>query len=77
VHGNADTLEPVGRGEAAIDLLSRGLAGERADLDAGAHSPICDEVIVPRPHARVEQVYCSAVCRKTAAARRELVEVAA
>ncbi len=62
----AYVLEPVTAGETAIDLLSRGPAGELADLGVLARCPVCDMRIVPHPRARRETVYCSNRCLKAA-----------
>jgi hypothetical protein len=74
----AYALEPVTTGETAIDLLSRGLAGELANLEALAHCPVCDARIRPQKWARREQVYCSSRCLKVAWGRSHpKVDVAA
>jgi hypothetical protein len=74
----AYVLEPASEGDVAIDMLSRGLADELASLDAQSHCVVCDAVIVSRGRRpRREQFYCSSRCRKTAANRRELLDVAA
>jgi hypothetical protein len=70
-------LEPPTRRDIAVDTLSRGLAGELADLDALGRCPVCDGRVVQHPRARVPRVYCSETCRKIASARRERLDVAA
>jgi hypothetical protein len=70
------SLEPPTDRDRAIDQLSRGVAGELAGLDADPRCPVCDQV-VDQAGARRERVYCSTRCSKTAAGRRELLDVAA
>lgn len=54
----AYALEPRRHGDVAIDLLSRGLAGELANLDADTRCPVCDGV-VQQPVKGQQRVYCS------------------
>ena len=73
----AYVLEPVTDGDRAIDVLSRGLAGELANLDAADHCPVCDNLVVQRQRKGVPRVYCSHACQRIANGRRELLDVAA
>jgi hypothetical protein len=59
----AYTLEPLTAGDLALDLVSRGLANELADLDAPARCPECGGV-VPASRSRRERVYCSRACSR-------------
>jgi hypothetical protein len=68
--------EPPSEGDRAIDTLSRGVAGELANLGANGRCPICDSVVVPVPRDGAK-VYCSSRCLKVAHARREPLEAAA
>lgn len=70
-------LEPPTECDRAVDVLSRGLAGELAALDAAAHCPVCDRPVEPGPRTRRDRVYCSTRCLKIASSRREVLDVAA
>jgi hypothetical protein len=65
----AYALEPPPDEERAIDLLSRGVAGELTDLDARSHCPVCDESSSPPCGAR--RAYWSTRCVKIASVQGE------
>jgi hypothetical protein len=70
-------LEPPTECDRAVDVLSRGLAGELANLDAPGHCPVCDNVVERGVRERREKTYCSHACQRIANGRRELLDVAA
>jgi hypothetical protein len=72
----AYALEPVTAGEAAISMLSRGVAEELAALDTQMHCRVCDQV-VDQARTRRERIHCSTRCLNVAAGHRELLDAAA